>query len=116
MVDTTITHQLRTTLAKSVKDQNVNIEMLAVGNDTGKLKKHIAIFIERIAKGIALSSGSGQQDSTGWFVLPCLSAVNNGFTGRKTTGVSEAIAGIHTKYLFVRIFQLNRFMLTLPVL
>jgi len=41
MVDTTITHQLRTTLAKSVKDQNVNIDMLGISGDTMKLKKHI---------------------------------------------------------------------------
>ncbi|KAF6030431.1 BBS9 [Bugula neritina] len=59
MVDTTITHQLRTTLAKSVKDQNVNIDMLGISGDTMKLKKHIAIFIERIAKGVPLSASGG---------------------------------------------------------
>ena len=57
-MDTTLTHQLRTKLAKTVKDQNVNIEMLGVGSDTGKLKKHIAIFVERLAKGISLSNSN----------------------------------------------------------
>ncbi|XP_067931750.1 protein PTHB1-like [Watersipora subatra] len=64
MVDTTITQQLRTNLAKSVKDQNVNIEMLHLGGDTSKLKKHIAIFIERISKGISLSSERPSGKST----------------------------------------------------
>lgn len=58
IVDTTLTHQLRTKLAKTVKDQNVNIEMLGVGSDTDKIKKHIAIFVERLAKGIRLSDSN----------------------------------------------------------
>jgi len=56
IVDTALTHQLRTTLSKSAKDQSVNSEMLSIGTETSKLKKHIAIFIERLAKGAKLSS------------------------------------------------------------
>lgn len=71
MVDTTITHQLRTNLAKSVKDQNVNIEMLSVGHDTSKLKKHIAIFVERMSKGASLSTGFGKDNSSGQYLTIC---------------------------------------------
>lgn len=69
-MDTTITHQLRTNLAKSVKDQNVNIEMLTVGNDTSKLKKHIAIFIERMSKGASLSQSLGNESTPGELLQP----------------------------------------------
>lgn len=55
MVDTALTHQLRTKLSKNVKDHNVNTEMIDIGNDTSKLRKHIALFIERLAKGATLA-------------------------------------------------------------
>lgn len=50
-----MTHQLRTKLSKTVKDHNVNTDMINIGNDTTKLKKHIALFIERLAKGATLA-------------------------------------------------------------
>ena len=51
-VDASVTHLLRTTLAKSSKDQavppNSSLEMPA---ECQKLKKHIALLCDRILKG-----------------------------------------------------------------
>ena len=54
MVDASITHLLRTCLAKSVKDQTVNPSPLILLKDTTKLKKHIALLIDRLSKGSKL--------------------------------------------------------------
>lgn len=56
-VDAAITHLLRTVMAKSSKDQAVNPSPLAPPSDTSKLKKHIALFCDRIGKGARLVDG-----------------------------------------------------------
>ncbi|KAH9495744.1 Protein PTHB1 [Bulinus truncatus] len=56
-VDASITHLLRTVMAKSVKDQSVNPSPLTVPEDTNKLKKHVALFCDRIGKGAKLVEG-----------------------------------------------------------
>ena len=54
MVDASITHLLRTCLAKSAKDMTVNPTPLALIKDTQKLKKHIALLVDRLGKGAKL--------------------------------------------------------------
>ena len=54
MTDAAITHLLRTVLSKTSKDQTVNMAPLAVPKDTGKLRKHIALLCDRLAKGARL--------------------------------------------------------------
>ncbi|XP_059177174.1 protein PTHB1-like [Physella acuta] len=56
-VDAALTHLLRTVLAKSSKDQAVNPSPLALPQDTSRLKKHIALFCDRLGKGVALVDG-----------------------------------------------------------
>ena len=54
MVDASITHLLRTCLAKAAKDQTVNPSPLSLLKDTQKLKKHIALLCDRLSKGAKL--------------------------------------------------------------
>ncbi|XP_005112298.1 protein PTHB1 [Aplysia californica] len=56
-VDAAITHLLRTVMAKSAKDQAVNPSPLALPTDTSKVKKHIALFCDRVGKGARLVEG-----------------------------------------------------------
>uniref|UniRef100_A0A2C9K7V7 PTHB1 N-terminal domain-containing protein n=1 Tax=Biomphalaria glabrata TaxID=6526 RepID=A0A2C9K7V7_BIOGL len=56
-VDASITHLLRTVMAKSAKDQAVNPSPLTPPEDTSKLKKHIALFCDRLGKGARLVEG-----------------------------------------------------------
>ena len=70
MVDASLTHLLRTCLAKSTKDQAVNPAPLTLIKDTQKLKKHIALLCDRLSKGAKLQV-EGQQpvigvDARGW--------------------------------------------------
>lgn len=62
MVDTALTHQLRTKLSKTAKDMSVNSDMVTISGDTTKLKKHIAIFIERLSKGAKLTRADAAAD------------------------------------------------------
>ena len=54
MVDASITHLLRTCLAKSSKDTTVNPPPFQMLKDTTKLKKHIALLCDRLSKGASL--------------------------------------------------------------
>lgn len=54
MVDASLTHLLRTTLAKSGKDaatQAMSGSALTMPADTTKLKKHITLVCDRLSKG-----------------------------------------------------------------
>ncbi|XP_063687264.1 protein PTHB1-like isoform X3 [Bolinopsis microptera] len=55
MVDASITMLLRTCLAKTTKEQSVVAASLKLPSDTTKLKKHIALLLERLNKGGTLS-------------------------------------------------------------
>jgi len=55
MVDANITFMLKKCLAKSTKEQNVSLPPFAIPKDTSRLKKHIALFCDRINKGGKLS-------------------------------------------------------------
>ena len=44
-------------MAKSAKDQLVNPSPLSLPPDTSKIKKHIALFCDRIGKGARLVEG-----------------------------------------------------------
>lgn len=50
-VDATITFLLRNCLAKSSKDATLNPQPIQMLTDTIKLKKHLALLIDRLSKG-----------------------------------------------------------------
>lgn len=54
-VDASITMLLRTCLAKTSKEQSVAATLLKLPTDTTKLKKHVALLLERLNKGGTLS-------------------------------------------------------------
>lgn len=56
-VDAAVTHLLRTTLAKSAKDQTLNPQPLKLPEDTSKVKKHIALLCDKLSKGARLVDG-----------------------------------------------------------
>ncbi|CAG5132841.1 unnamed protein product [Candidula unifasciata] len=56
-VDAAMTLLLRTVLAKSGKEGPVNPSPLTLPEDTSKVKKHIAMFCDRIGKGARLVDG-----------------------------------------------------------
>lgn len=59
LVDAAVTHLLRTSLAKSSKDQQQQVSLtpsLEMPRDTHKLKKHLALLCDRVSKGF-LPSG-----------------------------------------------------------
>ena len=51
MVDTAVTQLLRSSLAKSVKDQSTILPPMSLPQDSLKIKRHIALFCDRIMKG-----------------------------------------------------------------
>jgi len=51
-VEASMTHLLRTALAKSAKEAAVSVPPLAPSKDTSKLKKHLSLVLERLAKGM----------------------------------------------------------------
>lgn len=55
MVNSNISFLLRTSLAKSIKEQNTSLPTLTMEKDTGKLKRNIALMCERLNKGASLS-------------------------------------------------------------
>lgn len=71
-VDAAVTHILRTTLAKAAKDQTLNPQPLQMPEDTTKVKKHIALMIDKLGKGARLVEG-----------LPTNAAVNMAPSPRK---------------------------------
>ena len=50
-VDAAMTHLLRTSLAKSAKEAAAVPQPLDMPSDTSKLKKHITIVCDRLARG-----------------------------------------------------------------
>ncbi|XP_075683057.1 protein PTHB1 isoform X2 [Rhinoderma darwinii] len=63
-VDAALSHLLRTCLSKSSKEQALNLtSQLSIPKDTSKLKKHITLLCDRLAKGgrLSLSADSGSQ-------------------------------------------------------
>eukprot|EP01002_Notosolenus_urceolatus_P008681 NODE_329_length_2224_cov_23.051494_g260_i0.p1 GENE.NODE_329_length_2224_cov_23.051494_g260_i0~~NODE_329_length_2224_cov_23.051494_g260_i0.p1 ORF type:complete len:663 (-),score=183.01 NODE_329_length_2224_cov_23.051494_g260_i0:73-2061(-) len=64
VADAGMTHLLRTNLAKNAKEKSSVPIPLAVPSDVAKLKKHIALVCERIAKGGSLSSDVGMTIAT----------------------------------------------------
>ncbi|EDV26341.1 uncharacterized protein TRIADDRAFT_22294 [Trichoplax adhaerens] len=65
LTDAAITHLLRTCLAKSAKDQAVNLPPLKIPSDTQKLKKHIAMMCDRLTKGGKLAFESNDVTTNG---------------------------------------------------
>lgn len=53
-----MTHLLRTSLAHSAKDAATVAPPLAPAGDTARLKKHIGLVLERMAKGMRAGSGA----------------------------------------------------------
>ncbi|KAG8572476.1 hypothetical protein GDO81_012054 [Engystomops pustulosus] len=65
-VDAALSHLLRTCLSKSSKEQALNLtSQLTIPKDTSKLKKHITLLCDRLAKGgrLSLSADSASQQS-----------------------------------------------------
>eukprot|EP01060_Flectonema_neradi_P000961 TRINITY_DN1056_c1_g1_i1.p1 TRINITY_DN1056_c1_g1~~TRINITY_DN1056_c1_g1_i1.p1 ORF type:complete len:845 (+),score=132.55 TRINITY_DN1056_c1_g1_i1:68-2602(+) len=54
--DAAMTHLLRTSLAKTYKEAMSMPQPLQIPSDTGKLKKHIALVCDRLAKGGSLKN------------------------------------------------------------
>ncbi|XP_072268329.1 protein PTHB1 isoform X2 [Pyxicephalus adspersus] len=65
-VDAALSHLLRTCLSKSSKEQALNLtSQLSIPKDTTRLKKHITMLCDRLAKGgrLSLSADSGSQQA-----------------------------------------------------
>ncbi|KAM8967038.1 protein PTHB1 [Pelodytes ibericus] len=65
-VDAAVSHLLRTCLSKSSKEQALNLtSQLNIPKDTSRLKKHITLLCDRLAKGgrLSLSADSGSQQA-----------------------------------------------------
>ncbi|XP_078544358.1 protein PTHB1 isoform X1 [Lissotriton helveticus] len=63
-VDAAVSHLLKTCLSKSSKEQALTLStQLSMPKDTAKLKKHITLFCDRLAKGgrLSLSADSNTQ-------------------------------------------------------
>ncbi|XP_053570409.1 protein PTHB1 [Bombina bombina] len=82
-VDAAVSHLLRTCLSKSSKEQALNLtSQLSIPKDTARLKKHVTLLCDRLAKGgrLSLSADSGSQQA---IVMP-------GFPMNATVPVSNA--------------------------
>uniref|UniRef100_A0A8C5M9H8 Bardet-Biedl syndrome 9 n=1 Tax=Leptobrachium leishanense TaxID=445787 RepID=A0A8C5M9H8_9ANUR len=65
-VDAAVSHLLRTCLSKSSKEQALNLNsQLNIPKDTSRLKKHITLLCDRLAKGgrLSLSADAGGQQA-----------------------------------------------------
>ncbi|XP_075442795.1 protein PTHB1 isoform X4 [Ascaphus truei] len=65
-VDAAVSHLLRTCLSKSSKEQALNLmSQLTMSKDTARLKKHITLLCDRLAKGgrLSLCADSGSQQA-----------------------------------------------------
>ncbi|MEW5301465.1 MAG: hypothetical protein WDW36_004324 [Sanguina aurantia] len=60
-----MTQLLRTCLAKNAKEAAVVLAPLAASKDTGKLKKHILLVLERLSRGMRLAAGGGAGGEVG---------------------------------------------------
>ncbi|XP_041374621.1 protein PTHB1-like [Gigantopelta aegis] len=97
-VDASVTHILRTTLAKSAKDQSVNPSPLTMPSDTTKVKKHIALLCDRLGKGARLVEGlSEKRESKLHVSAPSKSVVENGELDSIVEG-NEMMTINNTKY------------------
>ncbi|GLI70845.1 hypothetical protein VaNZ11_015856, partial [Volvox africanus] len=56
ITEAAMTHLLRTCLAKSAKEQAVQVTPLTAAKDTQRLRKHISLVLERMARGMKLLS------------------------------------------------------------
>lgn len=52
--EASLTHLLRTSLARSSKEAAVSVPPLAAAKDTQRLRKHLGLVLERLAKGARL--------------------------------------------------------------
>ena len=60
--DAAMMQLLRTTLAKTARDQSVLPQALAMPADTQRLCKHIALVCERVAKGMKLARADKEKE------------------------------------------------------
>jgi Bardet-Biedl syndrome 9 protein len=63
--DAAMMQLLRTTLAKSARDQSNMPQPLAPPADTARLRKHIALVCERVAKGMRLARPEKEKEKRG---------------------------------------------------
>ncbi|XP_071103490.1 protein PTHB1-like [Haliotis cracherodii] len=99
MVDAAVTHLLRTTLAKSAKDQTVNPSPLTVPQDTTKVKKHIALLCDRLGKGVRLVEGLSDRKERKMKLPPSNKSITeNGETDSLIGDTSALDSVVNTKY------------------
>uniref|UniRef100_A0A8C4Y1L6 Bardet-Biedl syndrome 9 n=1 Tax=Gopherus evgoodei TaxID=1825980 RepID=A0A8C4Y1L6_9SAUR len=80
-VDAAISHLLRTCLSKSSKEQVLTLtSQLSIPKDTSRLKKHITLLCDRLAKGgrLCLSTDTNIQQT---MVMPVNPVISPGRTG-----------------------------------
>jgi Bardet-Biedl syndrome 9 protein len=63
MTEAAMTQQLRSCLARSQKDTAAVVPPLAPAQDTARLQKHISLVLERLSKGMRLSSSNTEVNS-----------------------------------------------------
>lgn len=63
--DAAMTHLLRTSLARSAKETSAALAPLAAAKDTGRLRKHISLVLERLSRGGRLAAAGGEDSSGG---------------------------------------------------
>lgn len=69
-VDAAISHLLKTCLSRSSKEQALTVtNQLSIPRDTNRLKKHITLLYDRLAKGGRMSL-SMDTDSEQTMILP----------------------------------------------
>ena len=88
-VDASLTHLLKTSLAKSVKDSSAVQQPLAMPKDTSKLKRHIQIVCDRLSKGASLSGKPRNETQT----APRPGQSDGGPGPRSSAGVAAADEG-----------------------
>ncbi|KAM4688353.1 protein PTHB1 [Discoglossus pictus] len=82
-VDAAVSHLLRTCLSKSSKEQALNLtSQLSIPKDTTRLKKHITLLCDRLAKGGRLSLSADSQQA---IVMPGLSMEEEAENREETT-------------------------------
>jgi len=58
-VEASMTHLLRTVLARNSKESAVSVGPLSAAVDTQRVRKHLSLVLERVAKGMRLVDGGG---------------------------------------------------------
>lgn len=94
VTDTAVTHLLKTCLSKSVKDQTVNSQSMQFPKDTSKLKKHIALLCDRLAKGSRLDLHSQPKDEPHGKKLESVEEENPDHPKSPTTMTNDKLAPI----------------------